>query len=46
MKKALKLQFVVRKALNEVKALAKDNGLDLSSYIKYLLAQELKKAKK
>ena len=31
---------------NEVKALAKDNGLDLSSYIKYLLAQELKKAKK
>ena len=30
---------------NEVKALAKDNGLDLSSYIKYLLAQELKKAK-
>ena len=31
---------------NEVKALAKDNQLNLSSYIKYLLAQELKKAKK
>lgn len=31
---------------NEVKALAKDNQLNLSSYIKYLLTQELKKAKK
>ena len=31
---------------NEVKSLAKENGLDVSSYIKYLLAQELKKAKK
>ena len=31
---------------NEVKAIAKENGLDLSSYIKYLLAQELKKSKK
>lgn len=31
---------------NEVKALAKDNQLKLSSYIKYLLMQELKKAKK
>ena len=30
---------------NEVKALAKDNQLNLSSYIKYLLTQELKKAK-
>ena len=31
---------------NEVAALAKDNQLKLSSYIKYLLTQELKKAKK
>ena len=31
---------------NEVKAIAKENGLDLSSYIEYLLAQELKKSKK
>lgn len=31
---------------NEVAALAKDNQLKLSSYIKYLLMQELKKAKK
>ena len=30
---------------NEVKALAKDNQLNLSSYIKYLLTQELKKTK-
>mgnify|MGYP003587145822 CR=1 FL=1 len=31
---------------DEVKALAKDNQLKLSSYIKYLLTQELKKVKK
>ena len=31
---------------NEVVALAKDNQLKLSSYVKYLLMQELKKAKK
>ena len=31
---------------NEVKSLAKDNQLKLSSYIKYLLTQELKKSKK
>ena len=31
---------------NEVKVLARDNGLDLSGYIKYLLTQQLKKAKK
>ena len=31
---------------NEGKALAKDKQLNLSSYIKYLLTQELKKAKK
>ena len=31
---------------NEVKALAKDKVLDLSSYIKYWLAQELQKPKK
>ena len=31
---------------NEVKSLAKDNQLKLSSYIKYLLTQELKKTKK
>lgn len=31
---------------NEVTALAKDNQLKLSSYIKYLLTQELKKARK
>ena len=31
---------------NEVVALAKDNQLKLSSYIKYLLTQELKKVKK
>ena len=31
---------------NEVKALAEDNQLNLSSYIKYLLTQELKKTKK
>ena len=31
---------------NEVTSLAKDNQLKLSSYIKYLLTQELKKAKK
>ena len=31
---------------NEVAALAKDNQLKLSSYVKYLLMQELKKAKK
>ena len=31
---------------NEVKVLARDNGLNLSGYIKYLLTQQLKKAKK
>lgn len=31
---------------NEVAALAKDNQLKISSYVKYLLTQELKKAKK
>lgn len=31
---------------NEVKAIAKDNQLKLSSCIKYLLMQELKKSKK
>jgi predicted DNA binding CopG/RHH family protein len=43
------VQIVVRckeSFKNEVKFLAKENGLVLSNYIKYLLAQELKKAKK
>ena len=31
---------------NEVKVLARDNGLNLSGYIKYLLTQQLKKANK
>ena len=31
---------------NEVAALAKDNQLKISSYVKYLLTQELKKEKK
>ena len=43
------VQIVVRckeSFKNEVKFLAKENGRVLSNYIKYLLAQELKKAKK
>lgn len=43
------VQIVVRckeSFKNEVNFLAKENGLVLSNYIKYLLAQELKKAKK